>query len=148
MNDINNNIEKLFKEVSEVFALLIRINQPLQLSLQPAVGFHRVPTGPLDFSVSLPVRVVTGKGTRPAPNPDARAFQPVTDQPQGLSAADLREMKRICAANGEVRRLMLLTSYEQLLAGLRLMHSHPEARARHEAELQQQLLLELSETIE
>lgn len=48
------------------------------------------------------------------------------------------------AAHDDRRRLKLIASYEQLLAGIRLAYPTPEARARVSSELQAELLAELA----
>lgn len=58
----------------------------------------------------------------------------------------LREMRHICAANGEQRRLRLILACEQLMAGLQGLN--PDQRSRQEARLLNELLRELGDCIE
>lgn len=62
-----------------------------------------------------------------------------------ISEADLIEMKRVCAANGEVWRLRMITAYEQAVEAMAFMYQSPVARQRMEVRLQQDLLMELGE---
>lgn len=78
--------------------------------------------------------------------------QPVTvpqssevEAPVLLSEAELIEMKRICALNGEAWRLRMIEAFEQATASIQFMYSNPAARARMEAQLLEDLLRELGD---
>ncbi|MEZ0373008.1 MAG: hypothetical protein ACAI44_28215 [Candidatus Sericytochromatia bacterium] len=147
MDNISNSIRKIFTQMDEMFVRLIKVQRVL--SLQPAVGFQSIAAGPPEAAIAFPVRVVTGRLSRPKPEKTVVPEQVPgsTGNLQPFSEQDLKDMKRLCAIQNEPRRLKLLNTYEQLLAGIRLLQPDPKVRALLEADLLQQLLLELNDTV-
>ncbi|MEZ0373383.1 MAG: hypothetical protein ACAI44_30120 [Candidatus Sericytochromatia bacterium] len=146
MDNISNSIRKIFTQMDEMFARLINVQRVL--SLQPAVGFQSITAGPPEAAIAFPVRVVTGRLSRPKPEKTVVPEQIGSNgNLQPFSEQDLKDMKRLCAIQEEPRRLKLLNTYEHLLAGIRLLQPDPKVRALLEADLLEQLLLELNDTV-